>query len=394
MGFFSRVWKGVKKGFKTLFKPIKSVFKTIGKFMNKIGIVGQIAMMFIPIPGLGALMSSMGSALGGAATALGASGNIIAQGAGKLLSGALKVGTKIGQGFKTITEGVKTFVGNTGKYLANKIPGVNIAGAPTSFFGPGSESVLGRTSASISKNMDTLFGRQVLPASTPLNNVKAPTADLKTIEAPAQTGVLDEATGKVDFGKQEFGVGTESVGTGMPDARNALSPNSSYQNNMQAQFDASLQPEVPYRSGSLTTQVPDMAGQGVTAAPKQSILGKIGTGIMEAPGKFGDYVTRPGDGLRADLLSKAQALPEKVFDQALMGTVNNKLFAPDAPEQYSQGYAPIQTDSYAASQLAGGMRSLDVYSQFGGFTDYMTPIMSTGTSDKGLWAMNLQQRTG
>jgi len=394
MGFFSRVWKGVKKGFKTLFKPIKSVFKTIGKFMNKIGIVGQIAMMFIPIPGLGALMSSMGSALGGAATALGASGNIIAQGAGKLLSGALKVGTKIGQGFKTITEGVKTFVGNTGKYLANKIPGVNIAGAPKSFFGPGSESVLGRTSASISKNMDTLFGRQVLPASTPLNNVKAPTADLKTIEAPAQTGVLDEATGKVDFGKQEFGVGTESVGTGMPDARNALSPNSSYQNNMQAQFDASLQPEVPYRSGSLTTQVPDMAGQGVTAAPKQSILGKIGTGIMEAPGKFGDYVTRPGDGLRADLLSKAQALPEKVFDQALMGTVNNKLFAPDAPEQYSQGYAPIQTDSYAASQLAGGMRSLDVYSQFGGFTDYMTPIMSTGTSDKGLWAMNLQQRTG
>jgi len=394
MGFFSRVWKGVKKGFKTLFKPIKSVFKTIGKFMNKIGIVGQIAMMFIPIPGLGALMSSMGGALQGVAGTLGASSNIIAQGAGKLLSGALKVGTKIGQGFKTITEGVKTFVGNTGKYLANKIPGVNIAGAPKSFFGPGSESVLGRTSASISKNMDTLFGRQVLPASTPLNNVKAPTADLKTIEAPAQTGVLDEATGKVDFGKQEFGVGTESVGTGMPDARNALSPNSSYQNNMQAQFDASLQPEVPYRSGSLTTQVPDMAGQGVTAAPKQSILGKIGTGIMEAPGKFGDYVTRPGDGLRADLLSKAQALPEKVFDQALMGTVNNKLFAPDAPEQYSQGYAPIQTDSYAASQLAGGMRSLDVYSQFGGFTDYMTPIMSTGTSDKGLWAMNLQQRTG
>ena len=394
MGFFSKIWKGVKKGFKKLFMPIKSVFKTVGKFMNKIGIVGQIAMMFIPIPGLGALMSSMGGALGGAATALGASGNIIAQGAGKLLSGALKVGTKIGQGFKTITEGVKTFVGNTGKYLANKIPGVNIAGAPKSFFGPGSESVLGRTSASISKNMDTLFGRQVLPASTPLNNVKAPTADLKTIEAPAQTGVLDEATGKVDFGKQEFGVGTESVGTGMPDARNALSPNSSYQNNMQAQFDASLQPEVPYRSGSLTTQVPDMAGQGVMAAPKQSILGKIGTGIMEAPGKFGDYVTRPGDGLRADLLSKAQALPEKVFDQALMGTVNNKLFAPDAPEQYSQGYAPIQTDSYASAQLAGGMRNLDVYSQFGGFTDYMTPIMGTGTSDKGLWAMNLQQRTG
>lgn len=392
MGFFSKIWKGVKKGFKKLFTPIKSVFKTIGKFMNKIGIVGQIAMMFIPIPGLGALMSSMGSALGGAATALGASGNIIAQGAGKLLSGALKVGTKIGQGFKTITEGVKTFVGNTGKYLANKIPGVNIAGAPKSFFGPGSESVLGRTSASISKNMDTLFGRQVLPASTPLNNVKAPTADLKTIEAPAQTGALDEATGKVDFGKQEFGVGTESVGTGMPDARNALSPNSSYQNNMQAQFDASLQPEVPYRSGSLTTQVPDMAGQGVTAAPKQSILGRVGDAIKGAPGKFGDYVTNTGEGgLLDDGYKKAAALPGQIVDQGIRGLIAGR---PDAPEQYSQGYAPIQTDSYASAQLAGGMRSLDVYSQFGGFTDYMTPIMGTGASDKGLWAMNLQQRTG
>ena len=64
MGFFSKIWKGVKKGFKNLFAPIKSVFKAFGKFMNKIGIIGQIAMMFIPIPGLGALMSSMGSALG------------------------------------------------------------------------------------------------------------------------------------------------------------------------------------------------------------------------------------------------------------------------------------------------------------------------------------------
>ena len=50
MGFLSKLWKGVKKTFKKIFKPIKKVFKTIGKFVNKLGIVGQIAMMFIPIP--------------------------------------------------------------------------------------------------------------------------------------------------------------------------------------------------------------------------------------------------------------------------------------------------------------------------------------------------------
>jgi hypothetical protein len=178
MGFFSKVWKGVKKGFKAVFKPIKAVFKKVGKFMNKIGIVGQIALMFIPIPGLGAIMSQLGSMtsglLGGASTALGASaasGNILAQGAKFMLDGALKVGAKVGQGFKTLTEGVKSFVSNSSKYLANKIPGVTIKGAPTSFFGPGSESVLGRTSAIQSKNFNAFMGRtpavEIVPTAPP-----------------------------------------------------------------------------------------------------------------------------------------------------------------------------------------------------------------------------------
>jgi len=177
MGFFSKVWKGVKKGFKAVFKPIKAVFKKVGKFMNKIGIVGQIALMFIPIPGLGALMSQLGSMtsglLGGASTALGASaasGNILAQGAKFMLDGALKVGTKVGQGFKTITEGVKSFVTNSGKYLANKIPGVTIKGAPTSFFGKGSESVLGRASAIQSENFNAFMGK-----TPPVKTVPIPT---------------------------------------------------------------------------------------------------------------------------------------------------------------------------------------------------------------------------
>lgn len=393
MGFFSKIWKGVKKGFKKLFTPIKSVFKTIGKFMNKIGIVGQIAMMFIPIPGLGALMSSMGGVLKTAAGTLGASSNIIAQGAGKLLSGALKVGTKIGQGFKTITEGVKTFVGNTGKYLANKIPGVNIAGAPTSFFGPGSESVLGRTSASISKNMDTLFGKTpVDPFATKVKPIESKEVFNQGATDNVYEGYKAEgmpATPGTDFKLPDSGIGVEggvqkpyefqaSGGSSIPttDTLNINSP-------------VSVEAEGLQMYQAKTDFGPTMSG-----SPKQSILGRVGDAIKGAPGKFGDYVTRPGDGLRADLFSKAQALPEKVFDQALMGTINNKLFAPDAPEQYSQGYAPIQIDSYASAQLAGSMRNLDVYSQFGGFTDYMTPIMSTGASNEGLWAMNLQQRTG
>ena len=38
MGFFSKVWKGVKKTFKKIGKGIKKAFKSVGKFMGKIGI--------------------------------------------------------------------------------------------------------------------------------------------------------------------------------------------------------------------------------------------------------------------------------------------------------------------------------------------------------------------
>ena len=48
MGFFKKIFKGIGKVFKKIGKGIKKAFKGFGKFMGKIGVVGQIAMMFIP----------------------------------------------------------------------------------------------------------------------------------------------------------------------------------------------------------------------------------------------------------------------------------------------------------------------------------------------------------
>ena len=47
MGFFSKIWKGVKKTFKKIGKGIKKAFKSVGKFMGKIGILGNIALIFL-----------------------------------------------------------------------------------------------------------------------------------------------------------------------------------------------------------------------------------------------------------------------------------------------------------------------------------------------------------
>ena len=64
MGFFSKVWKGLKKGFKKIGRVVKKGFQKFGKFMDKIGILGQIAMAFI-LPGIGnALIGGLGSMFG------------------------------------------------------------------------------------------------------------------------------------------------------------------------------------------------------------------------------------------------------------------------------------------------------------------------------------------
>jgi len=55
MGIFKKIFKGVGKVFKKIGRGVKKVFKKFGKFMGKLGIAGQLAMMFV-LPGIGAAM--------------------------------------------------------------------------------------------------------------------------------------------------------------------------------------------------------------------------------------------------------------------------------------------------------------------------------------------------
>jgi len=147
MGFFSRLWKGIKKVAKKVFKPIKSVFKAVGKFMGKIGIVGQIAMSFI-LPGIGGVLAqTFGKAV--SALAGGALGTV-GKAAGWVLGKAGTFAKTIGQGFKTVTSAVTDFIGTTGKYVGGKlgIPGMDKMTLGEAF---GKEGWGGRLTDSISK---------------------------------------------------------------------------------------------------------------------------------------------------------------------------------------------------------------------------------------------------
>ena len=240
MGFFSKVWKGVKKGFKKIGKAIKKGFKSFGKFMGKIGILGTIALtMLTGGLGIGAAFTNFGATLAGSSSAL-------LRGAGWVIGKAAQFGTAVKSGFQTVTKGVTEFFGQTAKYVANKIPGVNIQGAPTSFLGEGgvwqntSEAVVKQfetfrgdlgnlasrsafdpiDSASIRQEVGTLgeynastggfeYNGQTLEANTLVPDPSVPTL---TPDIPGTA--VEGITSKVDQGPMSLPDGTVTVGTG------------------------------------------------------------------------------------------------------------------------------------------------------------------------------------
>jgi len=76
----------LRKSFKKIGNGIKSAFMKFGKFMGKIGVVGQIAMMFI-LPGIGAAL------LKGVTGAFGAIVGQTAAQAGAAAAGTAAAGT-------------------------------------------------------------------------------------------------------------------------------------------------------------------------------------------------------------------------------------------------------------------------------------------------------------
>lgn len=122
MGFFKKLFKGVKKVFKKIGKGIKKAVGKVGKFMGKLGIVGQIGLGLL-LPGIGSMMGSM---FGNLATSMigstmGGIGGAVVRGAGHVINAAVNIGTGAGNMFKSITEGVTKVVGDLTGATLNKL---------------------------------------------------------------------------------------------------------------------------------------------------------------------------------------------------------------------------------------------------------------------------------
>lgn len=225
MGFLSKIWKGVKKTFKKIGKGIKKGFKAFGKFMGKIGIVGQIAMMFLT-GGIGnAMMSTFGSVLKGLGAVAQGGGAFagIAGAAQTVLGAAGNFARLVAKPFTTVTDAVTSFIGNTSKYLANKIPGManfvaklpgnmTLADAPDTFFGLGEGSVIGNVGKGIADNVAGFanIGKDLVSGDLSSFGVKAP--PLASVSSEVGTlGEYNPQTGGFEYKGQTLEAKTESL---------------------------------------------------------------------------------------------------------------------------------------------------------------------------------------
>lgn len=121
MGFLSKIGRGLKKAFKSVFKGIKKVVKPIGKALKKglgkigkafgkLGPLGTLAMSLM-LPGLGALWTQFGgwaSTLGGPL--------------GTIMKGIATAGNTIGNVYSSVTGMISDTVGKIAGNTIGKIP--------------------------------------------------------------------------------------------------------------------------------------------------------------------------------------------------------------------------------------------------------------------------------
>lgn len=364
MGFFSKIWKGVKKTFKKIGRGIKKVFKKVGKFMNKIGIVGQIAMSFI-LPGIGGVLAKtfgnvVGALSGGALGAVGKAAGWVLQKAGKFAELAYK-------GYKTVTGAITDFVGTTGKYVGGKlgIPGMEKMTLGQAF---GKEGWGGRLTDSFSKLGDAASEfwdtdiKGVLPKST---NVPG-TGVLKQEELAKQPS-LDPASEYQKTMQAEL----DYISDPISNQRNAFTPLETLDPDV---YDASkavaMQGKGPLRlDADISSGIVDSTVSSETAKAGQSLLSRAfeaitgekdlaglgssmakrtGEYLLDAPGKAVASTITTGLGQAAGVIAKPPGEPGPAW-----GGYASQFAAPTYAAT-QQALQPLSFGDYVQNFATGG----------------------------------------
>ena len=351
MGFFSKIWKGIKKTVKKIGKGIKGAFKKFGKFMGKIGILGQVAMMFL-MPYVGAALGGLwtgiagqtaaqataaaagatatagaittgataaAAAATGAATAattaagiaagttavtasatglIGYTGALsgVANAAGKVMQFVGNTVSKVGNVFSNITKGVTDTLGNFAKTASNNMFGTSFDAAST-FFGPG-DSAFGRSFGEGSRFRGLTTSSSVFDAKAAARKVEFSKSQLKAVDKTVADALGGGAFGspnpvsapRVPAGIDVAGVTRDALEGGAFGSPTALVPS---QTSLLAETNIS-----PLGTIIDTTEVATGAGTEVaTEAAKKSVFeyveDVVKNGVTDIKTEVGKFAASP-----------------------------------------------------------------------------------------------------
>jgi len=122
MGILSKAWKGIKKTVKKIGKGIKKVFKKVAGAIGKLGIVGQIGMMFLmpyATSALGSFFGASGKLATWSTKLLGKAG-MGSKALGHTLNLVNKAGTFVGKVYSGVTETISGAIDRTGNFLKGR----------------------------------------------------------------------------------------------------------------------------------------------------------------------------------------------------------------------------------------------------------------------------------
>ena len=288
MGFFKKIFKGVKKVFKKIGKGIKSAFKSIGKFMDKIGIIGQIGLALV-LPGIGAMLGTGLSSLGGALSAYSGIGSTVVNAAGQFITKAVQVGSRVGNFFSSVTDGVTKVVGETVGAAAKSL-GVT----PESFIGKGLGKVGIDVGSASWEGVWKTAQESMVNAVDAGKNIFAPTIDSSTLTSQVQEGLQT---------KIEGGMGTPDVPAPAMEQPSLLSPR-----------------DMAPPTGSVTSRPPTVlesiqAGSYTTDA-SGTIVRKADLAVPDVPQTFMDKLKGKGAELYETAKEEIVSLPETALEEA------------------------------------------------------------------------------
>ena len=374
MGILSKVFKGVKNVFKKVGKGIKSAVKKAGKFMNKLGFVGTIGLSILTGGlGIGSMFGKFGTYLQSIAGD-GIMGNVL-KGMAWTIDKAQKFGNTVRSGFKTLTDGVTTFLGETGKYIGGKL------GFKPETWGKMSwDNVWNETSGKVGESWNTF---------------KADLTSLK--DGPLTIDIKRDATGKIieDFDDalaraQKEGKIIIGEGGRMQYGNKALLPDERFKQTIQTKKLEQGSEKIIDKTTDLnnvTKEVLDAAAE----VPTTEGIGEITVGEGGWWDEFTDFDLQKKR-LQFNLQEELRTAPSKFVGDSILAFGQNAIFGSDEIPTDSSYYVPYSPAFRGIERGAATDPMKGFYDQkyMSDIFDYNTGIQNDGYQ-LGIYSLNMRQ---